>query len=666
MRRGGRVLRAALLAGVASTFAVGAGASFDGTTPAVTGSPALSPWIVNPGDTLTIHGSHFGNDTTGDCTTLTSPPTIIFAAVASPDDKSQWKTTGPVGSDTANCTSSMVKVKVPTGLPGGASVSVRDAGGRRSNANFEITLAPTTLGPISPSVGDLSTGAATYTGAGLQPPTAAGLTFTVGGGAVTPLAWTDSGIRFSVPNSTVSVGGSIQVSTDASNPNTNVQNIGLNPATYVFQAPSLGAASPSSGTVGTRVTISGAHLGPAGTVSFGGVPAQGVSWSANQVVATISPGTPDTAAIAATASGFALTGPSLTILPVVTGVSPRSAYGGQVVSVTGNNLGSSGTVTVGGLTQAATWSPTHVTFTLSPDADSGEMSLVRGSDSAVATGTPSLTITPHLTQLESNNLAPGTPVVADGVSLGSQAGTARVGSEQVTPQLWSRTSVLLAVPLDLAPGTYPVSVSNPAGAVSNLLDVTVVAAPALPSPRPGQSAAPSAPSNPLVPHYDNNHQFVKPIKLPSPVNLTLDAEPKSVAAGGEATITVTLKLLGKPVDGAPVKLTMITSPSKDFAFVPDSGVTDATGTFQAKVKVSSSPGDNIILAQSGAFSDQDRVVGTGTSGDAGVGSTDNPAGSSLNPAATGPILPLLGLGIVAATLVAGGLFVNFRSHGPLG
>jgi hypothetical protein len=115
---------------------------------------------------------------------------------------------------------------------------------------------------------------------------------------------------------------------------------------------------------------------------------------------------------------------------------------------------------------------------------------------------------------------------------------------------------------------------------------------------------------------------------------------------------MTLKLNGNPVSGAQVKLSMIFAPGNDYAFSPDSGVTDGSGSFQASVKTSTKPGDNIVLAQSGIFSDQERVVGTGQVGNGGI---TNPAG--------GLPVPLVALGAVAVVLVSGGLFVNLRAHG---
>lgn len=55
-------------------------------------------------------------------------------------------------------------------------------------------------------------------------------------------------------------------------------------------APVISGLSPTSGIVGTEVTISGSGFGASGTVSFNWTPAQVQSWSDTQVTATVPKG----------------------------------------------------------------------------------------------------------------------------------------------------------------------------------------------------------------------------------------------------------------------------------------------------------------------------------------------------------------------------------------
>ena len=263
------------------------------------------------------------------------------------------------------------------------------------------------------------------------------------------------------------------------------------------------------------------------------------------------------------------------------------------------------------------WGDQSVTFVLGGDTDPGGVALTR-SDGKTASA-PALAIVPKLTALENNNVVPGSAVTVDGVSLGSAIGTATVAGQGVAPQLWSRTKVLVPIPATLAPGSYPLALKVASGAASNPLTVTVVAAPASApgAARPGSSQGPGQPttqglpSDPLAPSFNVNHEFVKPPKPGGPVDLTLSADPHSIGPGRVADLVVTLLLNGQPVAGAEVSLSMIYAPAADYSFTPARGVTDANGTFHSSVRISSRAGDNVILAQSGIFSDQDRVIGLG-------------------------------------------------------
>jgi hypothetical protein len=146
---------------------------------------------------------------------------------------------------------------------------------------------------------------------------------------------------------------------------------------------------------------------------------------------------------------------------------------------------------------------------------------------------------------------------------------------------------------------------------------------------------------------------VQPIKPPSPAFFNVTVDPHQVAAGSTADVVVTLKLDGRPVSGAAVKLDMLYTPGSDFVFTPDAGRTDANGTFSARVKVSKNPGDSIVVATSGVFSDQDHVAGTGAAAKASAATTTNLAqGRGLAP------LILLA---IAATVLAAGLYLHRRS-----
>jgi hypothetical protein len=139
--------------------------------------------------------------------------------------------------------------------------------------------------------------------------------------------------------------------------------------------------------------------------------------------------------------------------------------------------------------------------------------------------------------------------------------------------------------------------------------------------------------------------------------MTLLVNPHKTAAGASVELTATLTLNGSPIAGAPVRLRMLLSPGSDFDFTPASGITNADGFLKARVRISRVNGDSIIQAESGLFSDQDHVQGTG--GDAPE--------SSVRRVNTGGLVPLAALGLLALVMLAVGVWINVRSlHRPAG
>jgi hypothetical protein len=96
---------------------------------------------------------------------------------------------------------------------------------------------------------------------------------------------------------------------------------------------------------------------------------------------------------------------------------------------------------------------------------------------------------------------------------------------------------------------------------------------------------------------------------------------------------------------------MLYTPGSDYKFTPASGTTDSNGTFTAQVQISKVNGDTIIEADSGIFTDQDHILGVGGA---------KPL-ATVNPATTGGIVPLAGLGVLALVLVGVGVWLNLRS-----
>jgi hypothetical protein len=647
-----RLARAALLAVAASlAVAMTGGAASVGQPPVVSG---LDSYVVNPGQALTLSGDHFSSDVNrGDCS-LAGIPTVVFSAL----DGSGDHPVKPSSSNSSVCSNTRLVVTVP-GFGTGARIRVVDPSGTSTNtgpSGFypQVTVRPS--GALSPNAGPVGQ-QVTVSGSNLHPPTAStnsNFSLTLGG-QPRSAGW-GSSITFAPGNSSGDTVVSFLVSGDANNP-ANQQAVSFSVGTYTFHAPSLQTGAIGSRVVGDRVNLAGANLGSGGSVSFaGGAAGQGVSWSSGAIGVTVPPGA-QPGQISVNVNGYGpVAGPSISLNPLVKAIAPTSGSAGDTVHISGYNFGpGAGRVTTGGVDQAVTgWTDQAVSFTLSADSDTGSTVVTRP-DGAVSNAVD-YGVAPHLDRLESDGVPAGSQVVIDGRSLGSAAGTASVAGAAANALLWSRDSVLIELPADLKPGSYPVVLVSAAGAASNVLPITVVAGPAAaPAGQPGGGSGSSgaggggAGGGGIAPSFDNSHGFIKPPKTDSAVQLTLDASPHEAAPGATADLVVTLKLKGKPVKGATVQLTMLSSPGSDYTFTPASGVTDADGVFKAAVKISGKPGENIILAQSGAFSDQDHVVGRSSS----------PVGA-VNPAGATP-WPMIGAGVAAFVLVVGGGFLQLRS-----
>ncbi|PYU04669.1 MAG: hypothetical protein DMG33_13375, partial [Acidobacteria bacterium] len=109
-------------------------------------------------------------------------------------------------------------------------------------------------------------------------------------------------------------------------------------------APSITSLSPTSGPVGTAVTITGANFGVTqgtSTVSFNGTTATPTSWSSTSIVAPV-PNGAASGNVTVTVGGQASNGIAFivpVIAPSIASVSPSSGSAGTSVTITGTGFG---------------------------------------------------------------------------------------------------------------------------------------------------------------------------------------------------------------------------------------------------------------------------------------------------------------------------------------
>ena len=165
--------------------------------------------------------------------------------------------------------------------------------------------------------------------------------------------------------------------------------------------PSISGVSPTSGTVGTAVTLSGSNFGTtqgSSTVRFGTTTAAVTSWSASQIVTTVPNVGAGAQAVTVTVNGVSSNAASFTVTTVT---QPDFAIARNPTSLSVNR-GANGSVALtltrsGGFTGSVSFSasglPAGVTATFSPASTTGNTStLTLAASSTAALGNATVTI----------------------------------------------------------------------------------------------------------------------------------------------------------------------------------------------------------------------------------------------------------------------------------
>ncbi len=255
--------------------------------------------------------------------------------------------------------------------------------------------------------------------------------------------------------------------------------------------PSITSLNPTSGAVGTSVTISGANFGATqgtSTVKFNGVAATPASWSTTGIVAPV-PAGGATGNVVVTVGGVASNGMNFTVTPPppsITSLNPTSGAVGTSVTVSGANFGATqgaSTITFNGTAVTPTsWSATSIIVPVPSGAATGNVVVTRapsggGSAGDISNGV-NFTVTssaPSIISLNPTSGVVGTSVTIAGTNFGSTQGTSTVtfNGTSGTPASWSATSIVVLVPSGSTSGDVLVTVG---GVASNRVNFTVLPA----------------------------------------------------------------------------------------------------------------------------------------------------------------------------------------------
>jgi hypothetical protein len=153
-------------------------------------------------------------------------------------------------------------------------------------------------------------------------------------------------------------------------------------------APTVTAFSPTTGPVGTIVTLSGSNLSGATAVKFNGSAASFTVVSSSQITATVPSGAKSGPISVTTAAGTATTSTSFGVVstaPTLSSFSPSSGRVGTTVTLTGTNLTGATAVKFNGTAAVFTVvSANKITATVPKGATSGSISVTTPSGTAVS------------------------------------------------------------------------------------------------------------------------------------------------------------------------------------------------------------------------------------------------------------------------------------------
>jgi hypothetical protein len=393
-------------------------------TPTLT---SFSPLSGAVGVTVTLNGANFG-PYVGDVS-FTSAGGLVPAPIVG------W-TTG------------IVKVLVPAGAITG-DVTLTTADGRATSPKRFTVPNPaiTGLTPSSAAVGVLVTLTGTAFGA-----TEGQIQFNGVAEAAFVTAWTDTTVKVYVPAGAAT--GALTLTTYDGKSATR---------TFTAPTPALTSLTPSSGTPGTAVTLTGTALGAAiGTVSFtaaagGTLDAPITAWSDTSVKVTVPAGAATGPLTLTTADGKPVTRTFSVPAATLTGIMPTGAAGGVPVTLTGTNLGALvGQVEFAGgaLGTIVAWSPTTVKVLVPVEASSGALTLTTADG---RTATKLFTVpNPAITSLAPTSGTVGLPVTLTGTGFGAYVGdvtfTGEAGEVFAPITAWSDTTVKVMVPPGAASG----------------------------------------------------------------------------------------------------------------------------------------------------------------------------------------------------------------------
>src|SRR5438445_412264 len=328
-------------------------------------------------------------------------------------------------------------------------------------------LTPPTITGFSPTSGPVGT-SVTISGTRLTGATSV----TFNGISATFTVTSDTAIRATVPAGTTT--GSLSVSPPGGSSSS------ASSFTVVCQ-PTIASFTPTSGPVGTSVTISGTNFTGATSVSFNGVSATFTVTSDTAIQATVPAGATTGPVSVTTPGGTATSASSFTVVspPTIAGLSPTTGPVGTSVTISGTNFSGATAVAFNGTNATFTvTSDTAIQATVPAGATTGPVSVTTPGGTATSASSFSVLRPPTIASFAPGSGPVGTSVTISGTNFSGATAVAFNGVS-ATFTVTSSTAIQATVPAGATTG--PLSVTTPDGTATSASAFAVLHPPTIAS-----------------------------------------------------------------------------------------------------------------------------------------------------------------------------------------
>jgi hypothetical protein len=360
-----------------------------------------------------------------------------------------------------------ISATVPAGATSGPITVTTPAGSATSSAGFSVTIPPPlpTISGFNPASGPVGS-AVTITGSNFTGTSSVAFNGTSAGYTVV----SSSQISATVPTGASS--GPITVTTPDGSATSSVSFTVINP-------PTITGFNPTSGPVGTTVTITGTNLTATSSVSFNGTSASYTVTSDIRLSATVPSGAPSGPITVTNPAGSTTSSGSFTVTippppPTISGISPTSGAAGVTVTISGSNFTGASSVAFNGTSAGYTVvSDTQISATVPTGASSGPITVTTPGGSATSSVSFTVINPPTITGFNPTSGPVGTTVTITGTNLNGATSVTFNGTG-ANYTITSNTQIAATVPTGATTG--PITVTTPGGTTTSSTSFTVTTA----------------------------------------------------------------------------------------------------------------------------------------------------------------------------------------------